>query len=48
MSAETRTPPAGEGVDTRVPDFFIVGHAKCGTTALYECCVRTLRSSCRS
>jgi sulfotransferase family protein len=21
---------------TRVPDFFIVGHAKCGTTALYE------------
>ena len=36
MSAETRTPPAGEGVDTRVPDFFIVGHAKCGTTALYE------------
>jgi hypothetical protein len=22
--------------DTRMPDFFIVGHAKCGTTALYE------------
>jgi hypothetical protein len=22
--------------DRRVPDFFIVGHAKCGTTALYE------------
>ncbi len=22
--------------DPRVPDFFIVGHAKCGTTALYE------------
>jgi hypothetical protein len=24
--------PAG----ARIPDFFIVGHAKCGTTALYE------------
>jgi hypothetical protein len=22
--------------DQRIPDFFIVGHAKCGTTALYE------------
>jgi hypothetical protein len=22
--------------DPRIPDFFIVGHAKCGTTALYE------------
>src|ERR1043166_9129283 len=21
---------------TRMPDFFIVGHAKCGTSALYE------------
>ena len=21
---------------SRLPDFFIVGHAKCGTTALYE------------
>src|ERR1700752_2845468 len=21
---------------SRIPDFFIVGHAKCGTTALYE------------
>src|SRR5271154_6220033 len=30
---------AGPPADTplgRVPDFFIVGHAKCGTTALYE------------
>ncbi len=24
------------GAGNRVPDFFIVGHAKCGTTALYE------------
>ncbi len=24
------------GPDLRVPDFFIVGHAKCGTTALHE------------
>ena len=23
-------------IDPRMPDFFIVGHAKCGTTALYE------------
>jgi Sulfotransferase family len=29
-AAHTDAPPA------RVPDFFIVGHAKCGTTALYE------------
>src|SRR5438132_5474331 len=29
---------AGDGSATaaRMPDFFIVGHAKCGTTALYE------------
>ncbi|HEV7584970.1 MAG TPA: sulfotransferase [Solirubrobacteraceae bacterium] len=27
---------AGEEVSGRVPDFFIVGHHKCGTTALYE------------
>ncbi|HUB35435.1 MAG TPA: sulfotransferase [Solirubrobacteraceae bacterium] len=26
-------PPEGEG---RIPDFFVVGHEKCGTTALYE------------
>jgi hypothetical protein len=29
--------PSGAGApDGRAPDFFIVGHAKCGTTALYE------------
>ena len=27
---------AAAGVGMRVPDFFIVGHPKCGTTALYE------------
>ncbi len=27
---------AHDGSPPRVPDFFIVGHAKCGTTALYE------------
>jgi len=27
---------AGVRSGTRVPDFFIVGHSKCGTTALYE------------
>jgi hypothetical protein len=31
--AEHHPPPA---LGTRVPDFFIVGHAKSGTTALYE------------
>jgi hypothetical protein len=36
VSAE-RVVSAGAGVsDERVPDFFIVGHPKCGTTALYE------------
>jgi hypothetical protein len=37
-SAETTTPaPAAPGeVRGRVPDFFILGHPKCGTTALYE------------
>jgi Sulfotransferase family len=29
-------PVAAERAGLRVPDFFIVGHAKCGTTALYE------------
>src|ERR1700719_4663253 len=36
-SADRATPreaPAQGGA--RIPDFFIVGHAKCGTTALYE------------
>jgi hypothetical protein len=28
--------PAARAVVHRFPDFFIVGHAKCGTTALYE------------
>jgi hypothetical protein len=27
--------PAGSTVDRAVPDFFVVGHQKCGTTALY-------------
>ncbi len=31
LLARTRDGGLGE-----VPDFFIVGHAKCGTTALYE------------
>ena len=29
-------PPAACGPQQRVPDFFIVGHHKCGTTALWE------------
>ena len=33
--AESVTGP-GERVSGRVPDFFIIGHHKCGTTALYE------------
>jgi len=32
-TADVRHPRAREG---RLPDFFIVGHPKCGTTALYE------------
>lgn len=28
--------PDAAHISRRVPDFFIVGHAKCGTTALYE------------
>jgi Sulfotransferase family len=28
--------PAAPGTGGRVPDFFIVGHPKCGTSALYE------------
>ncbi len=35
MSAEEREAPAPAS-QQRIPDFFIVGHAKCGTTALYE------------
>jgi hypothetical protein len=40
LSAE---PDAAQDVGelrARVPDFFIVGHAKCGTTALYEMLIR--------
>jgi hypothetical protein len=33
-SAERTLPGAAQ--QGRIPDFFIVGHAKCGTTALYE------------
>jgi hypothetical protein len=49
VSADTNTMPGGAGrpaganvmrSQARVPDFFIVGHPKCGTTALY----RMLRS----
>src|SRR5438067_5410553 len=37
MSAEPRRTPALTGErQGRVPDFFVVGHAKSGTTALYE------------
>jgi hypothetical protein len=33
---EARPPAAAGEVRGRVPDFFILGHPKCGTTALYE------------
>jgi hypothetical protein len=36
MSATAETLAAGRAGGLRYPDFFIVGHAKCGTTALYE------------
>ncbi len=39
MSTEAPVPTVAEHsahASPRVPDFFIVGHAKCGTTALYE------------
>jgi hypothetical protein len=37
MSTSTDpVPRSGRGALAAVPDFFIVGHAKCGTTALYE------------
>src|SRR4030088_2322138 len=35
-STDPNPPLPATGEVTRVPDFFIVGHAKCGTTALYE------------
>ncbi len=34
-SAEEEKPAAADVRERRVPDFFIVGHQKCGTTALY-------------
>jgi hypothetical protein len=32
----TRSESPTQALGTRIPDFFIVGHPKCGTTALYE------------
>jgi hypothetical protein len=36
MTGSAEASAAGHASQTRVPDFFIVGHPKCGTTALYE------------
>lgn len=36
MSGVVESVESGRVVGARVPDFFIVGHSKCGTTALYE------------
>ena len=36
MTMSAQPPTSTSGADRRVPDFFIVGHPKCGTTALYE------------
>ncbi len=36
MKQQTASASASRGSPQRVPDFFIVGHPKCGTTALYE------------
>jgi hypothetical protein len=36
MTVSTDPVSSERAVRGRVPDFFIVGHAKCGTTALYE------------
>jgi hypothetical protein len=35
-AADTESPAGGTAARQRVPDFFIAGHHKCGTTALYE------------
>jgi Sulfotransferase family len=35
-STERSTRPPAAAAGTRVPDFFIIGHEKCGTTALYN------------
>jgi hypothetical protein len=36
MTASTERTPAERAIRRRYPDFFLVGHAKSGTTALYE------------
>jgi hypothetical protein len=36
MPTSTEKSPAARPAAKRVPDFYIVGHHKCGTTALYE------------
>jgi hypothetical protein len=36
VSAERLVTLGAQSADHRIPDFFIVGHPKCGTTALYE------------
>jgi hypothetical protein len=36
MTASAEAPSAALGSKQRIPDFYIVGHPKCGTTALYE------------
>ncbi len=36
MTASTEAPPAAVASRQRVPEFFIVGHHKCGTSALWE------------
>jgi len=36
MTVSTDPASTAQALKKRVPDFFIVGHAKCGTTALYE------------
>ncbi len=36
MTASTDLPVTAPELHRRIPDFFIVGHPKCGTTALYE------------
>jgi hypothetical protein len=36
MTASAEPLPSARALDGRVPDFFIVGHPKSGTTALYE------------
>jgi hypothetical protein len=36
MEADTMRATAAGASEQRLPDFFIVGHAKCGTTALYQ------------